>query len=98
MTPEDRAVDGDALEEPPWHAPGTPPARCPDCGRPFSNLDRQSLHRGLVHPDALTDAEWAAYERARAAERRALRRYKLVSVAAVTTAYFAFLFAYAIFA
>lgn len=75
-----------------------PAARCPYCDRPFATRDRLVLHTGLEHPDRLDDEEAAAYEAARESERESLRRYKLEVLFVVVAVYFAFLFAYAVFA
>lgn len=72
--------------------------RCPRCDRPFATSRRRLLHAGREHPDRLDDAERAAYEAAREAERDALRRYKIRVLFVLVGVYFAFLFAYAIVA
>lgn len=79
-------------------ATGRRPLRCRYCGRPFATPDRLALHRGRAHPDRLTGVERTAYDGARAAERAALRRYKLRAALVLAAVYFGFLFAYATFA
>ena len=73
-----------------------PSARCPYCGRPFREERLETLHRGLEHPDRLSDRERAAFERAYREEEAELRRFRLLALGAVIICYFSFLFVYAV--
>ncbi|UTF52392.1 hypothetical protein [Natronosalvus rutilus] len=81
-----------------WREPAVSTPRCSDCGRPFSTEERRLLHRGLEHPDRLTDHEREAYATVATAERGAHRRYVLGALIVLAVTYFGFLFAYAIVA
>lgn len=69
---------------------------CAYCGAPFATTDHLALHRGLVHPERLTDTETAAFEAAREAEERSLRRFRLVSLGVVVLLYFLLVMVYAL--
>ena len=73
-----------------------PAACCPYCDRPFREQRFETLHRGLAHPERLSDRERAAFERAYLEEETAVRRYRLFALGAVILCYFGFLFVYAI--
>lgn len=71
---------------------------CGRCGRPFVREEHLALHRGLDHPSDLSAAEREAFEAAHDSEVADLRRFRLLALAGVVALYFAFLFAYAVFA
>lgn len=71
-------------------------AVCGYCGRPFVRETQLSLHRGLDHPDALTDDERAAFEAAHAAESEAIRLFRLKAILALVVVYFGFLIVFAL--
>ena len=71
---------------------------CSYCGRPFTREEYLVLHRGLAHPDALTDAERDAYEDAYAEEQAEIKRFRIIALGVLVAIYFGFLFTYAMFA
>ena len=77
---------------------GESPATCARCGEPFPSERLLALHRGLAHYDALSEGEREAYADAYEAETRDLRLFRLQALAFLVVLYFAFLFAYALFA
>ncbi|WP_255682048.1 hypothetical protein [Natrinema sp. SYSU A 869] len=68
-----------------------PPVRCPYCDRPFQRAELESLHRGLEHPDRLSDRERAAVERAAREERVELRRFRIYALGVLVVLYFGLL-------
>lgn len=68
-----------------------PPARCPYCDRPFQRERYERLHRGLEHPDRLSDRERAAVERAVRDDYTALRRVRLYALGVLVLLYFGLL-------
>ncbi|MGQ3412178.1 DUF7410 domain-containing protein [Natrinema sp. LN54] len=70
---------------------GEPPARCPYCDRPFRRERYERLHRGLEHPDRLSDRERAAVERAAREEHTAMRRFRLYALGVLVLLYFGLL-------
>ncbi|MFC6988269.1 C2H2-type zinc finger protein [Haloplanus sp. GCM10025708] len=71
---------------------------CSYCGRPFAREKYLVLHRGLAHPDDVSDGERDAYERAYAEEQADIDRFRIVALGVLVVIYFGFLFAYAVFA
>ncbi|WP_435069354.1 C2H2-type zinc finger protein [Haloplanus sp. C73] len=69
---------------------------CERCGRPFTREQHLALHRGLNHPETLSDAEREAFETARDEETEELRRFRLLALAALVGLYFGFLMTYAV--
>lgn len=69
---------------------------CERCEAAFATDRHLALHRGLAHGAALSDAERAAFEDARADERAELRRFRIVALGALVAVYFGLLFAYAL--
>ena len=72
------------------------PLRCPDCGRPFTSEELLGLHQGYDHPDALDDAETAAFEEAYEAESDRLNVFRLKALLALIVLYFVLLMTYAV--
>ena len=64
-----------------------PPAACRHCDRPFRTERLLALHLGERHPDALDDAESAAYETARGWEDDDLFYYHAKVVGALGAIY-----------
>ncbi|WP_049923107.1 DUF7410 domain-containing protein [Halopiger djelfimassiliensis] len=100
-TPRERGSEagpdrGDALAAAGSDAEPTDPVRCPYCDRPFRERRLETLHRGLEHPDRLSERERAAFERTSRAERVRIRRFRLLAVGALVLLYFCLLFVYAI--
>lgn len=62
-------------------------ARCPHCDRPFDDERARDLHVGEVHAADCSEAEWDAYEVARAEERDDLFYFHLRVVAALGVLY-----------
>nr|WP_226482013.1 hypothetical protein [Natrinema amylolyticum] len=67
------------------------PVRCPYCDRPFRRARLESLHRGLEHPERLSDRERAAVERAVRDERAELRRVRIYALGVLVALYFGLL-------
>ncbi|WP_135820029.1 DUF7410 domain-containing protein [Halostella litorea] len=76
--------------------PGEPTHDCPYCGRPFAREEYRTLHVGLDHPDACTDAEVAAFREAYREESEDLRLFRLKAVGGLVLLYFGFLFTYSL--
>ncbi|MFB6304350.1 MAG: C2H2-type zinc finger protein [Haloferacaceae archaeon] len=76
--------------------PDAPVYECEHCGRPFASERYRALHRGRVHPSALSEAEREDYEAALAEERADIRRFRIVALGVLVLVYFGFLFAYAL--
>jgi hypothetical protein len=76
--------------------PDATAAVCDRCGRPFTDETHLALHRGLEHPESLSESELAAYETAQQEEIEALRRFRLLALAALVAMYFGFLMTYAV--
>ena len=94
MTLDDDGVpDPDSAYDVP---PDTPVHRCPDCGAPFPSEDDRWLHRELVHPEAIDEADREALAAAREREETALRRFRLKALGAVVVLYFLLLMVYAL--
>lgn len=72
--------------------------RCRVCGRTFPEARLLALHRGVRHPEALSEAELSAYREAYQAEQSALRSFRLRALGALVLLYFGFLFLFAVFA
>uniref|UniRef100_A0A7D6CR57 C2H2-type domain-containing protein n=1 Tax=Natrinema zhouii TaxID=1710539 RepID=A0A7D6CR57_9EURY len=68
-----------------------PPVRCPYCDRPFRRARYESLHRGLEHPDRLSERERATVERAVREERAETRRFRLYALGVLVLLYFGLL-------
>lgn len=81
-------------QTPPRDAPDDP-AVCGYCGARFVDDQLLALHRGLEHPEQLTEAERAAYLDARAAERDDVNLFRLKALAGLLVVYFGFVFVYA---
>jgi hypothetical protein len=73
------------------------PRVCAYCGRAFARADWLALHRGLDHGDRLDAAEREAYERAREAEQKRLRLFRLKALGVLVVLYFGFVMAYSFF-
>lgn len=78
--------------------PGETPYVCSYCGYPFSRESHRTLHHGLEHYEALSDAERTAFNDAYTAEEDDLRRFRIISLGALVLLYFGFLFMYILFA
>lgn len=74
--------------------PGDSPFECEYCGRPFRHEDHLVLHRGLDHPDALSESEVEAFQETYRAEAEEIRLFRLKALALLVLLYFGFLFAY----
>jgi len=68
---------------------------CRVCGRTFPEPRLLALHRGVRHPDTLTDAELSAYREAYREEESALQSFRLRALGGLVLLYFGFLFLYA---
>ena len=71
---------------------------CDDCGRAFHTADLRVLHRGVRHPDALSEAERDAYREAYADEEAAIRSFRIRALGLLVVLYFGLLFLYVIYA
>lgn len=71
---------------------------CRVCGREFPETRLLALHRGVRHPDRLTEEETEAYREAYREEEREIRSFRLRALAVLVVLYFGFLFLYAGFA
>ncbi len=95
MTVTDRASDPDPDVD--IHVPADATAHvCERCGRPFAGAGRLALHRGLEHGEELSAGEREAFDDAREDEEAALRRFRLLALAALVALYFGFLLTYAV--
>lgn len=72
------------------------PIACEYCEERFARRDYLALHRGLEHPDALSDRERAEFERARESEREEIRLYRLKAIGLLVLLYFGLLLVYAV--
>lgn len=81
-------------QHPPHGAPDDP-ARCGYCDAGFVDEQLLSLHRGIEHPERLSEQERKAYLDARTAERDDLRLFRLKALAGLLVLYFGFVFVYA---
>ncbi|WP_254764243.1 DUF7410 domain-containing protein [Natrinema marinum] len=66
-------------------------ARCPYCDHPFRRDRHEALHRGLEHPERLSDRERAAFERAVREEDGEIRRFRLYALGVLVLLYFGLL-------
>ena len=71
---------------------------CDDCNRTFHTADLRVLHRGVRHPEALSDAERDAYREAYADEEAAIRSFRIRALGTLVVLYFGLLFLYVIYA
>ena len=71
---------------------------CDDCGRAFHTPDLRVLHRGVRHPEALSDAERDAYRETYADEEAAIRSFRIRALGILVVLYFGLLFLYVIYA
>lgn len=71
-------------------------AVCGECGRPFPDADLLALHRGLDHAGSIEGADRETVERARAAESRRLRLFRLRALVGLVVLYFGLLMVYAV--
>lgn len=71
---------------------------CDDCGRVFHTADLRTLHRGVRHPEALSEAERDAYREAYADEEAAIRSFRIRALGILVVLYFGLLFLYVIYA
>ena len=69
---------------------------CPYCGRPFAREEYRTLHVGLDHHEACTDAEVEAFREAYREENEELRLFRLKAVGGLVLLYFGFLFTYSL--
>lgn len=83
----ERSTDGDNAEA----------VQCGYCGQRFAGGDLLALHRGLSHPERVTEREREAFESAYAAEDEDLRLFRLKALLALMLLYFCLLFAYSVF-
>lgn len=90
----DRPVDEPRYEVPPTERP----ERCPYCEAPLPDGETRTLHVGLEHPNAMSEAEREAFREGYEAEGDRLRSFQLRALAALVLLYFGFLFTYALFA
>ncbi|WP_240452031.1 DUF7410 domain-containing protein [Halostella salina] len=69
---------------------------CPYCGRPFAYEEYRTLHVGLDHPEACTEAEVEAFQAAYREESEDLRLFRLKAIGGIVLLYFGFLFTYSL--
>jgi len=69
---------------------------CPYCGRPFVRAEYRTLHVGLDHHEACTEAEIEAFRDAYREENEQLRLFRLKAVGGLVLLYFGFLFTYSL--
>ena len=91
----DAPRNGEATTELSVDAPADAPA-CEYCGRPFESEELLALHRGLDHPEAITDTERTAFEEAHDREGDEIRRFRVIALGALVVLYFGFLMVYAL--
>ncbi|SFR56995.1 hypothetical protein SAMN04487947_2361 [Halogeometricum rufum] len=71
---------------------------CRVCGRAFPESHLLVLHRGVRHPNRLTETERDEYREAYRTEEREIRSFRLRALAVLVVLYFGFLFLYVGFA
>lgn len=74
------------------------PYRCDSCGGAYPTETLLIHHRGVRHPNELSEAELEQYRDAYEEEESQLRRFRIVALGGIVLLYFAFLFMYALFA
>ncbi|SEO97842.1 hypothetical protein SAMN04487948_109118 [Halogranum amylolyticum] len=74
------------------------PYRCDICGGAYPTETLLIHHRGVRHPDELSETELDQYRDAYEEEESQLRRFRIVALGGIVLLYFGFLFMYAIFA
>lgn len=71
---------------------------CRTCGRTFPTDRLRTLHRGVRHPNDLTEAERESYREAYLEEEAEIRSFRLRALGILVVLYFGFLIAYALIA
>jgi hypothetical protein len=72
------------------------PHVCEYCGRPFSQQEWLDLHRGLEHPNELSEEHISAFQTAYEAEEGELGRFRLRALGVLILLYFCLLMVYAL--
>jgi len=72
------------------------PHVCNYCGHPFSHEEWLDLHRGLEHPNELSDEHISAFQSAHEAEEGELARFRLRALGVLILLYFCLLMIYAL--
>ncbi len=67
---------------------------CPQCDRPFARAEYVTLHRGLDHPETLSEEGRERFIETYRGETDEIRRFRLKALAALIGMYFAFLYLY----
>ena len=70
------------------------PYTCGYCGRPFAREEWLTLHRGVDHEGAMSDAEREAFRAAYEAEEEDIRMFRLQAIGVLVLIYFLFLIVY----
>ncbi|MFC5365799.1 hypothetical protein [Salinirubrum litoreum] len=94
-TTPDRGSRPTAADDQTAVPPDETPETCDYCGRPFSDAESLTLHRGLAHYESLTEADQEAFVEAYRAEEPDLRRFRIVALGLLVLIYFGFLLLYA---
>lgn len=71
---------------------------CRTCSRTFPTDRLHVLHRGVRHPDDLTEEERESYREAYLAEEEEIRSFRIRALGMLVVLYFGFLIAYALIA
>ncbi|EJN60130.1 hypothetical protein SAMN04487950_2484 [Halogranum rubrum] len=71
---------------------------CATCGQAYPTETLLIHHRGIRHPDDLSETELEQYHEAYAEEEATLRRFRIIALGGIVLLYFGFLFMYAVFA
>lgn len=87
-------MDREAFERP---ADGEGHA-CPHCGRPFARAEYVTLHRGLDHPETLSEEDRSRFANVYRSETDEIKLFRLKALAALIGMYFTFLYLYLVLA
>ncbi|MFC6906170.1 DUF7410 domain-containing protein [Halalkalicoccus tibetensis] len=71
---------------------------CPQCGRPFARAEYVTFHRGLEHPETLTEEDRTRFAEVYRAENDEIKRFRLKALAVLIGMYFTFLYLYLVLA
>lgn len=82
------------MSKPVFEPPADGSHTCPMCDRPFARAEYVMLHRGLDHPQTLSEDDRERFVEIYRGETDEIKRFRLKALATLIAMYFAFLYLY----